>query len=334
MKALVYETAHSLADFSIHVADVAEPALREHDLLIDVRAIGVNRGEATIRGLRSAEPGGRVLLGWEFAGVVLAVGSSARGFDVGDRVFGTGDVSRDGCWAERVAVDHRVVAKIPEALSFVDAASMAIASATAWEAMFRDQDALPAGVERVLVLGGAGSVGSLATQLLKARTSAFVIATASRPDSQAWCRRMGADLVLDHTGDMVEQLASAGVSQVDMVLSTAKTAENLPWIAKVLRPFGHLCVVDSGAPLDVSPLVGKAASLHTEMVFTRILTDRAPEKQGAILAAVAHLIGEARLQPIVTTRLDGLSAETMKTAHEKLETGQMIGKVVIATGQQ
>ena len=329
MKALVYEKAHSLADFSIHLADVAEPELRESDLLIDVRAIGVNRGEATIRSLRSAEPGSRILLGWEFAGVVLATGPSAQGFKVGDRVFGTGDMSRDGCWAERVVVDHRIVAPIPDRVSFVDAASMAIASATAWEAMFRDQGDLPTGVERVLVLGGAGSVGSLAIQLLKTRTGAFVIATASRPDSHAWCRKMGADLVLDHTGDMVDQLASAGIPQVDMVLSTAKTAENVEWIAKVLRPFGHLCVVDSGAPLDMNPFVMKAASLHTEMVFSRIMNGSAPEKQGVILENVSRLVGEGGLQPIVSTRLDGLSVENMRAAHEQLETGQTIGKVVI-----
>ena len=330
MKALVYEKAHSLADFSVHLAEIAEPTLRENDLLVDVRAIGVNRGEATIRSLRSAEPGGRVLLGWEFAGVVLATAPSAQRFKIGDRVFGTGDMSRDGCWAERVAVDHRIVAAIPDQLSFVDAASMAIGSATAWEAMFRDQGALPTGVDRVLVLGGAGSVGSLGTQLLKARTGAFVIATASRPESRDWCRKMGADLVLDHTGDMVEQLASAGIPNVDLVLSTARTAENVDWMAKVLRPFGHLCVVDSGAPLDVGPLLVKAASIHTELVFSRIINGSAPEKQGAILETVSQLVGEGGLQPIVTTRLDGLSAETMRAAHQQLETAQTIGKIIIA----
>jgi len=167
---LVYEKAHSLADFSIRLAEIAEPTLRENDVLVEVRAIGVNPGEAGIRSMRSAEPGGRVLLGWEFAGVVLATGPAAQRFNVGDRVFGTGDMSRDGCWAERVAVDHRVVAAIPDQLSFADAASLPIGAATAWEAIFRDQDTLAAGVDRVLVLGGAGGVGSLATQLLKART--------------------------------------------------------------------------------------------------------------------------------------------------------------------
>ena len=262
---------------------------------------------------------------------MLATGPSAQRFKVGDRVFGTGDMSRDGCWAERVAVDHRIVAAIPDQLSFADAASLPIGAATAWEAVFRDQGKLPVGVGRVLVLGGAGSVGSLATQLLKARTGAFVIATGSRPESKEWCRKMGADLVLDHSRDIVEQLGSAGIPHIDLVLSTAKTAEKVEWIAKVLRPFGHLSFVDGGASLDVSPLVLKAVSLHTEMVFSRIMNGSAPEKQGAILEAVSGLVGEGRLHPIVTTRLDGLSAETMKVAHGLLETGRTVGKVVIAT---
>jgi NADPH:quinone reductase len=331
MKALVYEKAHKLEDFAIKLVEVPEPTLRENDVLVEVRAIGVNPGEALIRGVRSAVPGGRVLLGWEFAGVVIEAGAAAPRFRAGDRVFGTGDMTRDGCWAERVAVDHRILAGIPKQLSFADAASLPIGNLTAWEAIFRDQDALPAGVERVLVLGGAGGVGSLATQLLKARTKAFVIATGSRPESREWCRKMGADLVLDHAGDIIEQLASAGIPHLDMVLSTAKTADQIGWIAKVLRPFGHLCVVDGGASLDVSPLMMKSASLHTEMVFSRIVHGSAPDKQGNILEIVAALVAEGRMKPIATTRLDGLSAETMKIAHELVETRRTIGKVVIAT---
>ena len=331
MKALVYEKAHKLEDFAIKLVEVPEPALRENDVLVEVRAIGVNPGEAFIRGMRSAESGGRVLLGWEFAGVVMESGSAVPRFRAGDRVFGTGDMTRDGCWAERVAVDHRILAGIPKQLSFADGASLPIGGLTAWEAIFRDQDALPAGVERVLVLGGAGGVGSLATQLLKARTKAFVIGTGSRPESREWCRKMGADLVLDHAGDIIEQLASADIPHLDMVLSTAKTTGQIGWIAEVLRPFGHLCVVGGGASLDVSPLMMKSASLHAEMVFSRIMHGSDPDKQGSILEIVAALVVEGRVKPIATTRLDGLSAETMKTAHELVETRRTIGKVVIAT---
>lgn len=331
MKALTYEQAHPLDAFAIDLTEVSEPQLRKDDLLVEIRAIAVNPGEAYIRSVRSAEPGGRVILGWEFAGVVVETGTSATGFTVGDRVMGTGDVTRDGCWAQKVAVDHRVVANIGDQLSFADAASLPIGTLTSWEAMFRDQSSLPPTVERVLIVGGAGGTGSLATQLLKARTSAFVISTASRPQSQEWCRTMGADLVVDHTADVCGQLAQAGIHQVDMVLSTNGTANNLSWIGALLRPFGHLSTIDLGAPLDLAPLIQKSISVHTEMVFSQITGGTDPGSQGRILQTISEYIRDGRLRPIVATRLEGLTAHNMKIAHTLLESRRSIGKIVIET---
>lgn len=330
MKALVYETAHDLANFAIEAAEVPEPTMRDQDVLVEVRAIGINPGEALIRRMRSAVPGGRVLLGWEFAGVVVAVGEHVRRLTVGDRVFGTGDTTRDGSWAERLAVDHRILATIPDQLSFVEAASLPVGALTASEALFRDQDTLPAGIDRVLVIGGAGAVGSLATQILKAKTSASVIATASRQASRQWSTQMGADLVLDHSGDVPAQLEAAGIPHVDMVLSTAASADHLSWIPRVLRPFGHLSITDGVPALDVGTLAGKSLSLHTEMVFSRIVHGVLPEAQGRTLESVAELVTAGRLRPILTRRLDGLTAEAMRTAHELVEGGRTTGKVVIA----
>jgi zinc-binding alcohol dehydrogenase family protein len=331
MKALVYEKAHSLENFAMKSADVAEPTVRDRDVLVEVHAVGINPGEAFFRSTQSAQPGGRILLGFEFAGIVIGVGSSAAGFKKGDRVFGTGDVTRDGAWAEKVAVDHRIVAKTPDQLAFADAASLPIGAATAWEAMFRDDDALPYGVERVLIIGGAGGVGSVATQLLKAKTKALVISTASRPKSKDWCAKMGADLVLDHRRDIPEQLAAANIPHVDMVLSLSHSGDNIEWIAKVLRPFGHLSVVDMSPGLNPSLLMMKALSLHTEMVFTRIMHDSAPELHGAILKAVADYTATGKVQPIATTHLKGLTPETMRAAQTQVEEGHSIGKVVITT---
>jgi NADPH:quinone reductase len=331
VKALAYERAHPLDAFAVDLVEVDEPRLRDGDLLVEIRAVAVNPGEAFIRSVRSAEPGGRVILGWEFAGVVIKTGTSATGFTVGDRVMGTGDVTRDGCWAQQLAVDHRVVAKIPDQLSFVDAASLPIGTLTGWEAMFRDQPALPPGVEQVLIVGGAGGVGSLATQLLKARTSAFVISTASRPQSQDWCRAMGADLVIDHTADVCEQLGQAGIQQVDMVLSAAATVNNLAWIGALLRPFGHLSAIDLGAPLDLAPLVQNSVSLHTEMVFSQISGGADPTSQGRILEAISEYVLSGQVRPIVTTQLAGLTVHNMKTAHTLLESHRTIGKIVIET---
>jgi NADPH2:quinone reductase len=331
VKALAYEKAHPLDAFSLELVDVAEPRVRDADLLIEIRAVAINPGETFIRQTRSAEAGGHIILGWEFAGVVVDKGPAVDGFSVGDRVMGTGDATRDGCWAERVAVDHRVAARIPEQLDFVDAASLPIGALTAWEALFRERDSLPSGVERVLVIGGAGGVGSMATQLLKARTQTTVIATASRPASRAWCTSMGADLVVDHTHDVIEQLAAAGVDRVDMVLSTAASAENIGWIAQLLRPYGHISIVDGAPTLDLGALMSKSASLHTEMVFSKVASGGDLGSQGRILAAVASNVAAGRIRPIATTRLDGLTAENMKDAHELLETRRTVGKVVIAT---
>ena len=331
MKALVYETAHTLDNFAIRLQEVAEPTVHEFDVLVEIHAIAINPGETFFRRTRTAEPGGRVLLGWEFAGVVIETGSAVRNFKAGDRVFGTGDLSRDGSWAERLAVDSRIIAKIPDQLSFVDAASLPIGALTAWEAMFRDQGALPTGVGRVLIVGGAGGVGSLATQLLKAKTKAFVISTASRPESRQWCLDMGADLVIDHARDIEDQLASAHIPQIDMVLSTAKTADNLGWIANLLRPFGHLSVVDLSLSIDANALMLKSASLHMEMVFSKILNGGDFKSQGRILEDVAALVVAGRVRAIANTRLDGLTGETMRAAHALVETARTIGKVVIAT---
>ena len=330
MKALGYQKAHSLEAFALELIDVEEPRLRDTDLLVEIDAVAINPGEATMRRMRSAEAGGRVILGWEFAGVVAGMGPAAGDFAVGDRVMGTGDVTRDGCWAERVAVDHRVVAQLPDQLSFAAAASLPIGGLTAWEALFRDQDRLPAGVDRVLVVGGAGGVGSLATQLLKTRTPAFVMSTASRPESRDWCTAMGADLVVDHTADVVEQLGDAGIDRVDMVFSTAGTAANTGWIAQLLRPYGHVSTVDLTEPFDPGPLVAKSVSIHTEMVFSKITGGGDAGSQGKILRELANDVVAGRLRPIVTTTLAGLSVDTMRTAHELIESGRTIGKIVIS----
>jgi NADPH2:quinone reductase len=329
MKALVYEKAHTLDAFAIHQVEEPEPEARPSDVLVEVHAIGINPGETFFRRTQSALPGRRVLLGFEFAGVVVSAGAAVRRLKVGDRVFGMGDVTRDGAWAERVAVDCRVVAKLPDSLSFTDAASLPIGALTAWEALFRDVDELPHHVKRVLIIGGAGGVGSLATQLLKVKTDAFVIASASRPESKAWCETMGADLVVDHSGDVVAQLATANIADVDMVLSTAKTAENIGWISQALRPFGHISSVDGAAGLDASALMGKALSLHMEMVFSRLLHGSAPEAQGAILDSVSSYVAKGKIRPIATTKLVGLTPETMRAAHTQVEKGHSIGKTVI-----
>jgi NADPH2:quinone reductase len=329
MKALVYENAHPVEEFALQVADVPDPEVRDTDLLVEVRAIGLNPGEAFIRATKSAPPGGQLLLGWEFAGVVVKAGSSTSGFGIGDRVYGTGDFTRDGCWAERVAIDHRIVGHMPGSTSFADAASLPIGTLTAWESLFRDGERLPPKTDRVLVVGGAGAVGSMAIQLLKAKTKAFVIATASREESVAWCREMGADLVVDHSRDVGEQLRNEGVGNVDFVFSTKGTDGHVAWIPSVLGPYGHLSSCDLTKSFDPGPFFFKSLSLHLEMVFSKGMHGYDPESQSKILGATAALVDAGRIRPITTVHLRGLEADRMKQAHVQTEGGTTIGKVVI-----
>lgn len=333
MKALTYQQAHELADFALHLQEVPVPTLRDSDLLIRVEAFAVNPGDALFRRFTSAAPGRSVILGWEFAGIVEKVGPHTTGFQPGDAVYGAGDLSRDGNYADYVAVDYRVVAHKPAGLSFPEAAALPMSFQTAWGALLRNDNQLPAGVGTVLVLGGAGGIGSIAIQLLKARTRAKVIATASRPESKRWVEAMGADVVLDHSQDLAAQLAQHGLEKVDMVLATRSSASHLATIPQLLKAYGHLSLLDAFQSLDVSGLTPHAISVHLEAVFARVVTNQHPEQQGQILRELTQLVDAGKVRSTLQKTLPGLTSENIREAHELVEKGDMIGKVVLDLGR-
>lgn len=332
MKAITYQQAHELASFALHLQEVPLPTLRDTDLLIRVQAFAVNPGDTVIRRFQSAAPGQAVILGWEFAGTVEQVGPYTSGFQVGDAVYGAGDLSRDGNYADYVAVDYRVVAHKPASLSFPEAAALPMSFQTAWGALLRNDNQLPAGVNTVLILGGAGGIGSIAIQLLKARTSAKVFATASRPESKRWVEAMGADVVLDHSQDLAAQLAQHGLDKVDMVLATRSSASHLAAIPQLLKAYGHLALLDAFQSLDVSGLAPYAISVHLEAVFARVITNQHPEQQGLILRELTQLVEAGKVMSTLQETLPGLTSENIRAAHERMEKGDMIGKIVLALG--
>ncbi|TGD82744.1 zinc-binding alcohol dehydrogenase family protein [Hymenobacter wooponensis] len=329
MQALTYQNAHELTDFALDLQELPVPTLRDSDLLIRVRAFAVNPGDTVIRRFRSAAPGQTVTLGWEFAGIVEQVGPLTTGFQVGDEVYGAGDLSRDGNYADYVAVDYRVVAHKPSTLSFPEAAALPMSFQTAWGALLRSDNQLPAGVNTVLVLGGAGGIGSIAVQLLKAHTSAVVIATASRPESKRWVEAMGADVVLDHSQDLATQLTQGGIEKVDMVLATRSSASHLAAMPQLLKAYGHLALLDAHQSLDVSGLTPYSISVHLENVFARVLTNQHPEQQGLILRKLTQLVEAGKIRSTLQKTLPGLTSENIRTAHELVEKSEMIGKIVL-----
>jgi NADPH2:quinone reductase len=332
MKALTYQHAHELADFALHLQEVPVPTLRDTDLLVRVLAFAVNPGDTVIRRVRSATLGQPVFLGWEFAGIVAQVGPHATGFQVGDEVYGAGDLSRDGNYADYVAVDYRVVAHKPTTLSFPEAAALPMSFQTVWGALLRNENQLPARVNTVLILGGAGGIGSIAIQLLKAHTSAKVIATASRPESKRWVEAMGADVVLDHSQDLAAQLTQHGLEKADMVLANRSSASHLASMSQLLKAYGYLALLDVQQSLDVSGLTPYSISVHLENVFTRVITNQHPEQQGFILRELTKLVDAGKVRSTLQRTLPSLTTENIRAAHELLEKGEMIGKIVLDLG--
>lgn len=329
MKALIYQNANTLDDFAIKLAEVTDPTMNDNDLLIRVKSFSVNPGDTKIRRAVSAPEDGHIILGWEFSGIVIKTGKKTKGFTVGDEVYGVGDVSRDGNYAELVSVDYRVVAHKPASLQFYEAAAVPLTSLTALGAILDENFQPYPNVSSILIIGGSGGTGSIAIQYLKAQTNLKIIATAYGKESEEWVKSMGADFVVDHFGDVKQQLQDIGFHQVDQIFSTSHTAEHMHWILKVLSPYGHLSLIESPEALSQITPNTFAFSIHWQMIFTRILKEYHPELQSKFLNQLSSLIDSGKIKTTAKTRLIGLSEETIKQAHTLIESGKSIGKIVI-----
>lgn len=315
--------------------DVPEPEPGPRDLVVRVHATATNPVDTKVR--RGASPGSPVpspplILGWDASGVVTAVGGEVEHFRVGDEVYFAGNVARPGSYAEYVAVDERIVAHRPRTLSHSDAAAIPLTALTAWEALVENMGITPTDLSSehartLLVVGGAGGVGSMAIQIARQVCGLRVVATASREESAAWCRKLGADAVIDHTKPLLAQLREVGDDGVDFVLNTVQPTQNLPQVLECVRPFGHVCgIVAPSGPLDLGPLFRKRGHISFEYMFTRPLFAAAPSRQGAILARVADLLDQGVL---LGTRTTTMPWDQVQAAHRLLESGRSVGKTVL-----
>ncbi len=326
MKAFGYLQGHTLENFAVKEIELPTPELRELDVLVHIKATSLNPVDTKIRKNRSGEK--PVVLGWDAAGVIEKVGTKVQDYKIGDEVYYAGDITRAGTNAALQAVDSRIIAKKPASLDFTQAAALPLTALTAWEGLFEKGIQYSENTS-VLIFGGAGGVGSIAIQLLKAKTKAKVIGTASRPETVAWVKEMGADLVIDHTKDIEQELKRVGVSQVDVIYSTTNSEENAKLAAKILRPFGHFILIDDPKSLDIMPLKSKAISVHWEFMFAKSMHAHNEISQHEILKAVASLVSEGKLRSTAHTILNGLTVENLKKGHTLQESGRAIGKIVI-----
>lgn len=315
-----------------------KPTASGHDILVEVKAISVNPVDYKIRQSRPASEGEYAVIGWDAAGIVTAVGDEVSLFSVGDKVYYSGDLTRSGSNAEYQLVDERVVGHMPASLSFAEAAALPLTTITAWEMLFeRLQVPVSDGSSgesaydvSVLVVGAAGGVGSILTQLLKTRTSATIIGTASRDESVQWLKDLGADHVINHRNPLFDELQQTGISEVDYVISLNNTDEHYEEIIKCLKPQGKLGLIDDPKSLDANPLKTKSLSLHWEFMFTRSMFHTSDMmKQHHLLTEVAKMIDAGKIKTTVAYHLGTITAEHLRSAHQMLENQQAHGKIVL-----
>ncbi len=333
MKAVGYFTPQPIdqADALLDL-ELPTPAPGAHDLLVRVKAVSVNPVDVKVRASATPKDGAPRILGWDAVGVVEAMGPDVQGFAVGDRVYYAGSITRPGTNAELHTVDARIAAHAPAKLSDAEAAALPLTSITAWELLF-DRLGVPAGGgqgQTLLVMGGAGGVGSVLTQLARELTQLRIVATASRPETRAWCLEHGAHDVIDHRQPLAPQLAARGLPQIDLVAGLTHTPQYFAQYVDCLRPQGRIALIDDMATLDVVPLKGKSLSLHWEMMFTRSMFGTADmARQGALLAEIAQLADAGRIRSTLTEEFGPVNAANLRRAHARVESGKMIGKAVL-----
>ncbi|MGF6153070.1 zinc-binding alcohol dehydrogenase family protein [Pseudomonas fluorescens] len=334
MKAIAYYRSLPINDpESLQDIELPEPVAGPRDLLVEVKAISVNPVDTKVRQNVAPDEGVAKVLGWDVAGVVKAVGSDVSLFKAGDKVYYAGSIARAGGNSELHVVDERIVGHMPKSLSFAEAAALPLTAITAWELLFERlqvREGKTAQGQSLLIVGAAGGVGSILTQLASQLTALNVIGTASRPQTQSWVRELGADLVIDHSQPLSEELKRAGHPQVTHVASLTETDQHFEQLVEALAPQGKLALIDDPKALDVTKLKRKSLSLHWEFMYTRSLFETADMlEQHKLLNRVAELIDAGTLKTTVGEHFGTINAANLRRAHALLESGTSRGKIVL-----
>ena len=314
--------------------EVEAPQPAGRDLLVQVQAISVNPVDTKRRAAGTRPDTELKILGWDAAGIVSAVGPQAKLFKPCDKVYYAGSNQRPGTNSQLHLVDERIVAHKPSNLSFPEAAALPLTTITAWEAMFERMGISKSGADkgkRLLILGGAGGVGSIAIQLAKKLARLKVIASASRPDSLAYVQALGADAAVDHSQPLPEQMAALGVPEVDYIFCCNNTEQVFSVLPRLIAPKGRICsIVRMTKPVDLSLLQEKSASFSWEGMFTRSTFQTADmQAQHDLLEDAAGLLEAGALVTTLRANLGKICAENLKDAHRRIEQGHMIGKLVL-----
>ena len=314
--------------------EIDKPLPQGRELLVQVNAIAVNPVDTKMRSPQDKVEDTPRILGWDVAGVVEAVGPDVDLFKVGDEVFYAGSFTKPGCNSEFHIVDERIVGTKPNSIDFVQAAAMPLTSITAWEAMFDrlgiDDSGADAG-KNLLIIGGAGGVGSIATQFAKQVAKLNVTVTASRPESKVWVKELGVDHIINHYLDIPEQVNKLGISGYEYILCFNDTDEHWQSMATVVAPQGKICsIVETAGDVDLGALKSKSATFSWEFMFTRSMYETNDMiEQHNLLNRVAELVDAGTIKTTFNKVLEPINASNLKAAHAEIEGRHAIGKIVL-----
>ncbi len=335
MKAIAQIRTASAGDLASLVdLELPRPTPTGRDLLVRVRAISINPVDTKVRRSRKPEDNAPHVLGWDAAGVVEAVGPDVTKFKVDDEVFYAGDIARPGSYSELQLVDERIVGLKPTSLSFAEAAALPLTTITAWEALFErlgvDRHNATHRSRTLLIIGGAGGVGSIAIQLAKL-ADLTVIASASREETSQWVQTLGADHVVNHRHPLPAQIAALGYPMVDYIANFSNTDEYWAPMAEMISPQGHIVsIVENAHPLDLNLLKSKSATFSWEFMFTRSMYQTADmAAQGELLNEAAAYFESGELRTTLTDTLSPINAANIRIAHQQIESGRTIGKIAL-----
>lgn len=335
MKAIGYIDSMPIAEYNaLFEFEAPKPAPGPRDLLVRIKAVSVNPVDTKVRMRRQGTKEAPVILGWDAAGIVETVGGDVTLFKAGDEVYYAGDITRPGSNAEYNLVDERIAALKPKSLDFAAAAALPLTAITAWEALF-DRLKIAIGKQAtddaLLIVGAGGGVGSIAVQLARRLTGLTVIGTAARPETRDWVAKLGAHHVIDHGKKLSEELKRIGIPQVRYVFSVTQTDRHWDEIVAALAPQGEICLIDDPkGGIDVMKIKSKAGALHIEFMFARAM-HRTPDmiQQHKLLAEVARMVDDGLIRTTLGQNLGQLGAANLRRAHQMLESGATIGKVVL-----
>jgi zinc-binding alcohol dehydrogenase family protein len=337
MKAVGYQQSLPATDVqALQDIELVTPVASGYDILVRVEAVSVNPVDTKVRQRMAADEGQYKVLGWDGAGEVVAIGEQVTLFNVGDKVFYAGSLTRPGSNSEFQLVDERIAAIMPQNLSYAEAAALPLTAITAWELLFDRLEIQQPSLKHLhpvlLITGAAGGVGSVLVQLARRLTTATVIGTASRPESKQWVTELGAHYVLDHSLPLLPQLKALDIAAVSHVASLTHTDQHYAELVQLLAPQGKLALIDDPvAGIDIMPLKQKSISLHWEFMFTRAMF-QTPDMnaQHQLLTDLSRLIQQGQIKTTLKQTLGSINAANLRQAHQLLESGKAIGKIVLA----